>query len=245
MILALFACADPEALTVAVTDARTGRAVAGVAVQLSGEGCPAEPLTTDDDGELDVPEPCRRAKASVVDEAWSAEPVEGGGALGVQAWPAPPHDGVWLVDGATTSPVLTNTALDELPLLGGAGSVRLPVEIPGGRPTLTGARELLLAGDAAAAMVWEPLVQADARRFGPDATPVPVAPWVYLGVRFVDDRTVERVDAALDAAKVVRATVAGRPLAWIPATALSPGTYALSAPGSRRAVVVEVTPTPG
>lgn len=235
------ACAGPGALTVTVTDGRTGAPAPGVAVRLDAEGCAAGPHLTDEDGELSVAQGCGDARVAVADPGWTAAPVTAsGGRAAITAWQAPEADGVYLLDGRTLTPLLTNTAVDTLPLLGGAGQVRLPVEIPGALPELEGSRVLLLAGTATAALQWLPLVPGGARTFGPPEAPVPVDPWVYLGVRFREDGGTEPVDAGLDAARVVATEVSGRPLRYVPADALPAGRYALAAPDAIRALLVEV-----
>lgn len=74
---------------------------------------------------------------------------------------------------------------------------------------------------------------------GNDCT-VNMPDWMYLSTKFVDDKTVEPVEPAIDQGKVVTKRQEARAVEWIPTEALAKGRYALMRESDRRMYLVDV-----
>ncbi len=243
--LALAAC-RPEPGTAAgrLLDARTGAPVADVDVRLvaAGDACPPVTARTDAGGRWSAAALCGEAAWTVApaDPGWYLpEPPAAGTDLELRAWRAPPEPGVYTVADATIAPLVTHTLLDTVRVFDSAEEVRFPVEIPGVVPRIGDGVALLIVGDVLPTLAFAPLVPSAERRwFGTKDAPVPVDPWVYLGVRFTSDTVFERVAVTVDAARVT--TVGGpRPLRYVGADALPVGRYALPTADGTRAFLLD------
>jgi hypothetical protein len=73
---------------------------------------------------------------------------------------------------------------------------------------------------------------------GNDCT-VNMPDWMYLSTRFVDDKTVEPVEPAIDQGKVVTKRQEARVVQWYPAEAFAAGRYALMRDSDRRMYLVD------
>lgn len=260
LLLAVAASASackPEPFTASgtLTDARTQAPLAGVSLTLQADGdCPAVEVVTGPDGAWSAPNlPCGPAwTVTPSDPGWyRPEPAPVGTATPLTAWRAPQDTGVYTVRGTEVTPLVTHTGLDVLRILDSTEEVRFPLEIPGTLPRVAGDTVLLLVGAPVGEATFVPLVLSPERRwFGTKEAPKPVDPWVYLGIRFLDDTRFERVTAMLDPAGVM--DVGGpRPLRYIQGNALPAGRYALPTADAARAFLLELgeppvaSPAPG
>lgn len=235
---------DPTTAAGRLTDARTGAPAADVTLRLAAAAaaCPAVTTHTDAAGAFRVENLCGEAAWTVAvdDPDWYLpEPVAAGPAVAVAAWRAPPSEGVYLLSGTTLTPIPSHTALDTVYVFETMEPVRLPLELPGAVPRVANEDVLLVAGSVIGELAFAPLVPSPERRwFGTKALPVPIDPWVYLGVRFASDTDYTRVPSPLDATKVKTAP-GPRALRYVPADALPPGRHALPNAAGLRAWILD------
>jgi hypothetical protein len=151
---------------------------------------------------------------------------------------------VYVLSGTTATLVPSHTVLDTVRVFDTTEEVRFPVEIPGAVPRLAPGDALLVADGLVPELAFAPLVPSPERRwFGDKDAPVPVDPWVYLGVRFTSDTAFERVSVALDAARV--ASPGGpRALRYVAADALPAGRHALPNADGTRAWILDFGAAP-
>lgn len=228
-----------------VVNARGGAPVAEIDLLLTPSESTCEPVRTRTDakGEWSAAGLCGDARWTVapVDPLWYLpEAAAAGGEL--RAWRAPPSPGVYLLAGTALTTLVTHTVLDSATVRGTAEAVRFPVEIPGELPRVVDGVTVLVVGEALPDLAFAPLVPCAERRwFGSEGSLRPVDPWTYLGVRFLSDTDVERVEVALDPVGVER--VGGeRRLRYISESALPPGRYALPTDDGARAWLVDFGP---
>ncbi|MEQ1503454.1 MAG: hypothetical protein ABMB14_14555, partial [Myxococcota bacterium] len=151
------------------------------------------------------------------------------------AWRVPKASGVYhLANGALTM-LKTSSEVTADPVFGTDQRVRLPDNIPDQVQLIRADEYLVLVGKSAVdELKLEPLVESGTRKFGtPDAPYTRPGPWWYLGVKFVDDTTIERVEAKLDPAKVVDKVKGDRHGRFVSGGAVPAGRYGLSKDGDR------------
>lgn len=250
MIWLFLACADPGTVMGTVLDARTRAPVVGVEVVASAakasDACRRFSATTDEEGSFRIADLCG-GEAYTLQTAgtWQlAEPPTVAGAeppaQTLQAWPVPEVEGVFLFDGKQWTALKTHTAIETARIFGTDRTVSFPAELPGTLPRVAGETVLVVAGQALIeGLSWAPLVPSGKRWFGDRAAPEPVDPWIYLGVRFIDDTVVEEVPPGLDMASVTTITLGDRVVRYIPAAALGRGRHALLTPRKNRAFLLE------
>ncbi len=242
MILLAIACSAPGDATGSLVDARTGAAVSGAEIEFVSEAsapCVRFIATTDAAGLFRVDHLCAGESYAVrpADPTWvmpNGTTISGGSkgqTVALQAWRVPTSEGLWILEGQTLTRLPTNTALDRARGADGA-EVRFPTEIPGAPPSITADRILVLAGAAVADWNILPLLPSERRTFVD--RPLPVDPWVYVGVRFVSDTEAEAVRVTPTGVKEFTA----RQTRYFTAGAVPPGSYVVAAPESYRALIV-------
>jgi len=162
----------------------------------------------------------------------------------IKAWHAPMGTGIkTLIDdkhGRITSRVNLRSEIikgteDE--------KVHYPDGVPGTVPLIPSGGSLVITGMANKDMRIVPLIDSGPREFkveeGMETGPTMDA-WSYMGVRFTDNETFERVQAQVDESKVTRVEHRGHFAKFVPAEAVSPpGRYVLHVEGQRHAFVVD------
>lgn len=161
------------------------------------------------------------------------------GDVTLTAWRAPAKDDYGLYELTNGQLVgLTPAArAKENALLGKTDTVRYPDVMPDPLPSIEPGEWLVLAGADYVAKGFEPVLPADAHRFGDPKAPLERSPWYYVGVRFVSDAEVEKVTATVDASKVRTVENDGRTVKYVPHDALPEGVYAVDDTQRRMYVV--------
>jgi hypothetical protein len=223
VILALLsACHAPEQVHGTLRNALTLNAIPGASVRAVGESedCLRVSAPSDAQGRFDLADLCpgEDYRLEPVGETWFlVEPTPARAEVELQLWPLPESDGVYRLDEATYTPLLTNTQLEPVHFNAG-GEARYPLSVPEGAPRVTGNQFLALIGAEAAdgwtlqALVANPNVhvQATGRAevlslspwylVGVDTSagdPKPVAPPSLPGGRRLGDRSVRFIQANL------------------------------------------------
>ena len=167
------------------------------------------------------------------------ETVEG--TVTVKAWRAPNGAAINILgaDGTSLKAVRSRQKAKSETITGTEEKVFYPQGIKG--VPLVGAGEyLVLAGKANAGLGLHPLINSDARVFNNGETEVKMQPWSYVGTKFADDKTFERVAAKLDESKVVTVEKGDHIVKFIPAAAVAePGRYVVFNEGDKNMYLVD------
>lgn len=162
----------------------------------------------------------------------------------IKAWHAPLGTGVkTLVDGKHGR-VTSRVNLKSEAIKGTQDErVLYPDGVPGAVPLIPAGGSLVITGTANKDIRLVPMINSGRREFkieeGMESGPTMDA-WSYLGTRFTDDVTFERVEAQVDESKVTRVEHRGHFAKFVPAEAVSPpGRYALLVEGQGHAFVVD------
>jgi hypothetical protein len=115
-------------------------------------------------------------------------------------------------------------------------------------PVLVAGQHLVLVGKSVVdEMTFQAVVPSGARKFdggkGPPAgntLTINMAPWMYLSARFVDDKTIEKVEPGVDLSKAIVKRQETRAVEWIPFEAMQPGRLSVMREGDRRMYLVDV-----
>lgn len=167
----------------------------------------------------------------------------------IKAWHAPMGTGIkTLIDdnhGRITSRVNLRSEIikgteDE--------KVLYPEGLPGNVPLIPPGGSLVITGMANKDMRIVPLIESGPREFrveeGMETGPT-MDSWVYLGTRFTDDTTFERVQAQIDESKVTRVEHRNHFAKFVPTEAVSPpGRYAVHVEGQKHAFVLDFGQAP-
>ncbi len=211
--------------------------------------CQAFEATTGADGAFRIEGACTGTgyALSLGDDAWwvpDLQEIPDGGASGLDlvAWRNAPGRGLYKIDkdGGFHS-LRTHADVKSEKILGSEEKVRFPwPSIPGNIPVIAKGEWLVMVGPAVVDH-YEiiPLVQSGERKFGDAETWVTMQPWYYIGTRFTDDRTFERVAATIDGSKVVEKRAGERAGKYVPGEAVAEGRYAVLAPDSRTVTLVD------
>lgn len=240
MILALLACAPPDAIRGTLVDARTEAPIAGVTVRAEAEGedCLRVSSATEEDGSFVVEKPCAATYTfTPVDPTWwLPEAVTArSGEVKLAAWRAPESGGIWAIRGGELGPLPTNTALGELAV--GATPVRYPLVIPAELPTLPADAALILSGTDLASWAVAPLLPSPAVVTSTPEGPARFDPWQTLGATLAADGT-----STPSTVEVAEHTVTGndRSIRYLEVGKLPAGRYGLAATASTRALIFAV-----
>lgn len=233
MIGLLLACAPPDTTRGVLVDALRGVPVAGATVraEAEGEGCLRLSSVTDADGAFTLEAPCAGSSLTPVDPTWwLVEPVPLAAEVRLEVWPAPDTAGLFQLDGAALTPLVTNSPVGTLARPG--GELRYPLVLPGTVPQLTPDDHVVLAGPEVAGWTLSPLLPTPAQAVaGPDG-PGTFGEWVAIG------------PAAPVVAREVSAATApsGRPggARYLPVAGLASGRWFLGEGQASRGVVIDL-----
>lgn len=165
--------------------------------------------------------------------------------LEVRAWPAPEATGIYRLSGDTLEALRASTELRSEPIKESADRAVYPRRIPHRVPRIGPDDVLALVGrEVIAGTRFDPLIPSGPRLFGDDAFNVRMDPWSYVGMRFTDDRTFERVDAAIDSAHVLDKADGDRAVRYLRGAALPPGRYVVHWDGSELGTILDVGTAP-
>ena len=257
LVMTLVACAGR--LEGKAVDGLTGEPVAGLRIVANaddasvGMSCMAFDATTDEQGKFAMDGICLsqtgyRLKASDEDRWFVGGEVAKGAAAPVelQTWQAPTADGLFEKKDKEFSPITTAADARTVPVWDSPTEVvTYPHQIPDKRPLIEEGEFLVLVGkgNVEGLKVW-PLIPSDTRKFGNADSTITMEPWDYFGVTFTSDTEFTRQTASFDASKVKRVDGANRVVAFVPASALPPGRYAMMLEGDRRCYVVDFGKAP-
>ncbi len=176
------------------------------------------------------------------DQLWlpDAEQVPDGGMMGVElkAWVASEGSGVYKLAGGTLNGVRSSTDLKQETLLESEEKVNYPARIPRDVALVAPGEYLVLSGkETMAAMSIVPLIPSGERKF---AGRITMAPWSFIGVKFIDDETYEKVEAVIDEGKITTKEAGERAIRYIAHDALPVGRYAVYDASQERGVVTIV-----
>ena len=85
-----------------------------------------------------------------------------------------------------------------------------------------------------------PLVATGEQVFGDTALKITMQPWSYIGVRFVDAKTIEPVSVEIDQSKVTHKEAGDRAARYLQSDAVPAGRYVVLDESKKRAVVTLV-----
>lgn len=164
----------------------------------------------------------------------------------VTAWRMPKGSGVYKLSNGALTLLKTDSDVEVDKIFGTSETVRLPNTIPDSIPLIGSDDYLVLVGKSTVAdMKLSPLVESGPRKFGDAAEPYNrPETWWYLGTKFTDDTTFERVTANLDATKVIDKTKGERHGRYISGGALAKGRYALLKDDDKRMYLLDFGAAP-
>jgi len=164
------------------------------------------------------------------------------GPMTIKAWRAPNGTAVNILrkDGTTLDPVRSRQKVKSEKITGSEEMVYYPEGIKG-VPQMEAGEYLVLSGETNAKLQLYPLVNSGARMFKTEETEVKMQPWSYIGTKFVDDETFERVSASVDSAKIQTVENSGHIVKFIPTAAVGDkGRYALWVEGQENAYLIDI-----
>lgn len=162
----------------------------------------------------------------------------------IKVWHAPMGSGVKILKDGRHLRITSRVSLKSETIKGTEDSkVHYPTALPGNVPLIEKGSKLIVTGMSNKDIQLFPLINSGAREFkieeGMETGPT-MQPWSYLGTRFTDDETFERVQVSLDDSKIVRVEHRGHFAKFVPAEAVTPpGRYALWVEGQPSAFVVD------
>ena len=161
----------------------------------------------------------------------------------LKVWPASAGNGVAMFTEGKLKAVSTYTNVKKLQLLESEEDVLYPRHKPNSSVLMAEGAHLVLTGqNTVSKLVFQPLIEEKVERnFHDEYT---LGPHFYVGLRFTTDTEVERVEAALDAGKVINVLGADMPVRYIAHDALPPGHYALMGEGDERMYTITFGPQP-
>ncbi|MEZ4235849.1 MAG: hypothetical protein R3F59_06740 [Myxococcota bacterium] len=162
------------------------------------------------------------------------------------AWRVPKGSGVYKLSGGELTMLRTASNVEQDTIFGTDQTVRLPDTLPEKVDRIDTGDYLVLVGKATIEeMKLVPLVPSGPRKFGTAEEPYARnEPWWYLGTKFTDDTTFERVEARPDASKVVDKSKDDRAGRFIAGGALPAGRYALLKDDDKRMFLLDFGAAP-
>jgi hypothetical protein len=162
----------------------------------------------------------------------------------IKAWHAPMGTGVkTLIDGKHGRITSRVTLRTETIKGSDDEKVYYPEGLPGSVPLIGPGASVIITGMANKDLKLVPMFNSGRREFKVEAgmeTGPRMDPWVYLGTKFTDDTTFERVAVTLDESKTHRVEHRNHYAKFVPAEAVTPpGRYALWVEGQKQAFVVD------
>jgi hypothetical protein len=156
------------------------------------------------------------------------------------AWRVPKGAGVYKLAGGELLALKTDAGVEVVSIWKSPEKVRYPDPIPNKMTHIGPEDHLVLVGKSAVEeLKFHPLLESGTRKFGDEKAAWSMDPWWYVGVKFTDDTTFERVDAQLDSSKVIDKAKGDRQARFIPGSAMPPGRYAILRDDDRRMFLVE------
>ncbi|MEQ1565194.1 MAG: hypothetical protein ABMA64_06110 [Myxococcota bacterium] len=156
------------------------------------------------------------------------------------AWRVPKGAGLYKLSNGQLEALKTAADVKSEKILGSEERVLYPAAIPNAVTVIGPEDYLVLVGKAAVEeLKIEPLVASGQRKFGDATITWTMEPWLYVGVKFTDDTTFERVPATVDAAKVVDKERGERKARFVSGSALAAGRYAMLKEGDKRLYVFD------
>jgi hypothetical protein len=237
-----------------LTDGLTGKGIAEVRLVAratsdeAGMACMAFDATTDETGAFNFEGICGGSSytLSIKDDSWwvpGLQEVPDGGVegLALEGWRNSSGEALYKLTADSFDGLRTHADVSVEQIKGTEEKVRFPwSSIPGGLPVIGAGEWLVLTGSKTVSNVEIlPLIESGQRKFGDGETWVTMEPWYYIGTRFTDDETFERVAAQIDASKVITKTSGDRAGKYIPGDAVAPGRYAVLAPDSKTVTLVD------
>lgn len=251
--LALVTACSSASADGTLTDGMTGEALAHIRIVATHKDptasltCRAFEATTDEQGAFSIPKLCDGEYGIKLgdDSLWLAEtdsfPAGGVQGLELKAWRAPAGSGIYRLSEGKLEPIRTSADLKKEKIKDSEEEALYPSRIPNNLPVVGPNDHLVLVGAGAVEKsVILPLIPSGPRLFGDKETDVRMEPWSYIGIRFTDDRSFERVSAEIDEGKVLTKEKAERIVKWIPGSAIPEGRYALYQPGGRSVTLVDL-----
>lgn len=215
--------------------------------------CQAFETTTDASGAFTFGDACTGTgyTLSVGDDTWwipEGTQIADGGAegLALSAWRNGPGEGLYHLSGGDFNAIRTTADVRTTKIYKSEEDVRMPWDTIPARLTRIAPGEYLVINGPRTVEKMEihPAIKSEARRFGNTSEWEDMGAWTYIGVRFEDDTTFERVAAKLDDSKVITKAGGDRAGKYIPAEALEAGRYALLEPEGRVVTLLDVGPAP-
>ena len=245
-----------------VVDGLTGEPIAGpyrIKARATTQGtaltCQFFDAPVAEDGTFELAEMCTGTAYALEtdrDDLWLVEidtvPEGGfGQPTDLTAWRVPKGSGVYELSSAGQLTMLrTASDVEQDAIFGTDQIVKLPKTLPEQVDLIGEGEYLVLVGKATIDdMKLVPMLPSGPRKFGEAAAPYTrPKPWWYMGTRFTDDTTFERVEAQIDSGKVVDKSKADRQGRFVAGSALPPGRYALLKEGDKRMFVLDFGAAP-
>lgn len=156
------------------------------------------------------------------------------------AWRVPRGAGVYRLSGGELEVLKTVADVESVTLWKSKEKAKYPANIPNALPAIGPDDHLVLVGKTAVEELrFYPLIETGTRRFGDEKVTWTMEPWWYVGVKFTDDQTYERLDASFDTSRVVDKQKGDRMARFIPGTALPEGRYAVMREEDRRMYLLD------
>jgi hypothetical protein len=163
----------------------------------------------------------------------------------IKAWHAPNGNGLNVLDGDDLTPVRSRAKVRKETIKATADElVYYPESLPKTTPMVSAGQYLVVSGSTYADFKMAPVINNPALEFkveeGMESGPKMQA-WSYIGTRFTDDTTYERVATQIDDSKVITVEKRGHVVKFIPPEAVSPqGRTAFWKEGSDSAFIVDI-----
>lgn len=210
--------------------------------------CQAFETTTGADGSFAIDGACTGTAyaLSLGDDSWwvpdLAEVPDGGATgLALEAWRSSQGSGVYKLSGDSFDGVRTAADVKSETILNTEEKVRFPwPTVPSKVPLVKADEHLVLVGPKTVdTFEILPLIKSETRKFGNKESWVTMDPWYYIGVKFTDDETFERVTATVDESKIISKKAGERAVKYVPGSAVEEGRYVVLAPDSKVVTIVD------
>ena len=237
-----------------LTDGLTSNGIADVRVVAKATSpdasltCQAFETNTGADGSFTIDGACTGTAyaLSLGDDTWwvpEFPEVPDGGAQGLSlvAWRNGTGEGLYKLTADGFKPLRTHADVKSENILNTEEKVRFPwPTVPGNVPLIEAGDHLVLVGPRTVeTFKIIPLIRSESRKFGDKNSWVTMDPWYYIGTRFTDDETFERVAANLDESKVILKKGGERAGRYVPGSALAEGRYVVLGEKSKTVTIVD------
>jgi len=243
-------CSSPTATGV-VVNAMTGEPVAEARLLASAKGqtaltCMNFETTTDAQGAFKFEGLCEGEYQLKLDDEnlWMADvdsiPDGGGENLEIKVWPAPAGSGLYRLSNGQIESIRAAGDVMKEKIKGTEELAHYPANIPNNVPLIGPSDHLVIVGQGTIDQTRiDPLIPSGPRVFGDAEVEVKMDAWSYIGVKFTDDTTFERLSAPIDDSKVLTKEKGDRIARFIPGSAIPAGRYALWRPEGRGVTILD------